>query len=444
MKLQEYFNQKKDQWLSDIQKMDVYYAIMDKNMKKSFQRKRSFLHVKSFVYTSFLLFFLVGFYGMYLFQEPSEDSEWYLLSRLANTNVAQADFVAKIVDFDWSFYIEQWGKTIQTSNIKDWDIVTLKQNAQIVFHINEDTKAKIVWPAKFVINKKWESSYKVALLYWEYVEMSSLQKENKYKIELAVDWLLVAQGENKKPIDFQLVKQWKGHVIKNNWSKLLVSSDDQKATSVGNKQVLAIQGNDISLFDSFEKFAKAVKEKNLSQTFTFLDQLQPEQTPTNDGQTEAEIKVLEGEDLLSIEEENIPDIDLGLVSDEQKVATPEQTQVIESQLSKTLLQRNLDELVVAYKAADTAKFVSAYSELERRISTIAKAFQYSYTLAKWSEQEKISSIISSIQSLSDHITKKFLLPPKYVESLRAIIPVISPLKSLPFEKVTTIENKDVL
>jgi hypothetical protein len=51
-----------------------------------------------------------------------------MLSRLANTNVAQADFVAKIVDFNGSFYIEQAGKTIQTSNIKDGDIVTLKQN----------------------------------------------------------------------------------------------------------------------------------------------------------------------------------------------------------------------------------------------------------------------------------------------------------------------------
>jgi hypothetical protein len=128
MKLQEYFNQQKVHSLSDVQKMNVYYSVMDKNMKKSFQRKRSLLHVKTFVYTSFLLFFLVGFYGMYLFQQPTlEDGEAYLLSRLSNTNVAQADFVAKIVDFEGSFYIEQGGKTLQTSNIKDGDLVTLKK-----------------------------------------------------------------------------------------------------------------------------------------------------------------------------------------------------------------------------------------------------------------------------------------------------------------------------
>lgn len=434
MKLQEYFNQKKDQGLSDIQKMDVYYAIMDKNMKKSFQRKRSFLHVKSFVYTSFLLFFLVGFYGMYFFQQTNiEDSEWYLLSRLANTNVAQADFVAKIVDFDGSFYIEQAGKTIQTSNIKDGDIVTLREDAQIVFHIDDDTKAKIVGPAKFVINKKAQW-YKVALLYGEYVELSSLQKENKHNIELAVDGLLVSQWEKKKPINFQVVKQWKGHVIKNNWAKLLVSSDDQKATSVGNKQVLAIQWNDISLFDSFEKFAKAVKDKNLSQTFTFVEEVKTEIVDTIVWQEE--IKELEEEEILSIDEQEIPNIDLGLVNDEQKIATPEQTKVIEAQLNKSLLQENLDELVIAYKAADQAKFATSYTELERKISTIAKTFQYQYTIAKWTEQEKISTIISTIQDLSDYIAKKYLIPPKYIDSLKAIIPILSPLKSVSFETAT--------
>lgn len=443
MKLQEYFNQKKDHWLSDIQKMDVYYAVMDKNMKKSFQRKRSFLHVKSFVYTSFLLFFLVGFYGMYFFQQPSEDSEWYLLSRLANTNVAQADFVAKIVDFDGSFYIEQAGKTIQTSNIKDGDIVTLKQDAQIVFHIDNDTKAKIVGPAKFVVNKKATWSYKVALLYGEYVEVASLQKENRHIIELALDGLSVAQGESKKPIDFQLVKQGNGHVIKNNGAKLIVTSDDKKATNVGNKQVLAVQGNDISLFDSFEKFAKAVKEKNLSQTFTFLDTVPTEIPSTQEGE-QAEITTLEGEEILSVDEENIPDIDLGLVSDEEVVATPEQTKIIESQLSKTLLNRNLDELVSAYKAADANSFTVSYNELEKRISTIAKTFQYTYTSAKGSEKDKITAMIIAIQNLADHIAKKFLLPPKYVESLKAIIPVLHPLQSLSFEKITTEDINETL
>jgi hypothetical protein len=51
----------------------------------------------------------------------------------------------------------------------------------------------------------------------------------------------------------------------------LISKTDKNnkttQTSLENKQVLAIQKNDISLFDNREKFAKAVQNKNISQTF---------------------------------------------------------------------------------------------------------------------------------------------------------------------------------
>lgn len=443
MKLQEYFNQQKVHSLSDVQKMNVYYSVMDKNMKKSFQRKRSLLHVKTFVYTSFLLFFLVGFYGMYLFQQPTlEDGEAYLLSRLSNTNVAQADFVAKIVDFEGSFYIEQGGKTLQTSNIKDGDLVTLKKWAQIIFHIDNNTKAKILWPAKFVVNKTSTSSYKVALLYGEYVEMSSLQKENNHNIELSIDGLIVAQWETKKPIDFQVVKQGKNHVIKNNGAKLLVTSEDQKATSVGNKQVLAVQWNDISLFDSFDKFATAVKEKNLSQTFTFVDQLEKEEVVGKESK-EQDLKELAGEEILSVNDEEIPNIDLWL-SDGQSVATPEQTKIIETQLNKTLLQNNINEVISSYKWGDGVVFSNSFAQLEKKIITIAKAFQYDYSPAKGTEQERVVALAAGIQKVAEHIQQNYLLPPKYVESIKAIIPDVLQLKGLPFEKVSLEESNNVL
>lgn len=444
MKLQEYFDQHKDHNLSDIQKMDIYRSVMEKNMKKSFQRKRSLLHVKSFVYSSFLLFFLIGFYGMYIFQQPTnDDTEGYMLSRLSNTNVAQADFIAKIVDFDGSFYVEQWGKVIQTSNIKNGDIITLKQDAQIVFHIDNETKAKIVWPAKFVISKKWSNNYKIALLYGEYVEMSSLQKVNKYNIELSVDDLLVSQWENKKPINYQLVRQGDSHVIKNNGAKLIVSSDDKKSTTnVENNQVLAIEGNDISLFDSFEKFAKAVKDKNLSQTFTYTD---IEKTPSietiSDGSEEIQEDtptVLDEEEILNIKDQEVP-TDISIPFDEewqQIITTPEQIETIDTQLSKKSLQNNIDDLVEAYQTSDYSSFTKNFEELSQRISTITRWFGYKYSLPKGTEQEKINSILSNIETLANNIEKDYLLPPKYIESLRNIIPLISPLKDKPFEDIT--------
>ncbi len=435
MKLQEYFTQQKSHWLSDVQRIEIYQMIMEKNMKKSFQRKRSFLHIKSFVYTSFLLFFIVGFYWMYFFQEEDiSDMNSYLISSLSNTNVAQADFIAKIVDFNGTFFIEQSWKSIQTSNIKDWDIVVLNQNAQMIFHIDNDTKAKITGPAKFMINKKSESGYRVILLQWEYLEVSSLKKENTHNIEVSIDNILVSQWENKKPINFQIAKQGKNHVIKNNWAKLVVTSEDKKSTSLSNKQVLSLEWNDISVFDSFEKFTKAIKNENISKTFTFVQQIETDQD--NIIPQDQDIKILNNEEILNIDEkDSLPNIDIGLV-DNQKVITPDQIKVLEQQLYKQFLQENINQLNIAYKESNQVDFENYFDDLEKKISKIAWTFGYEYNNARWSEQEKISKIIVSIQNLADHINKNYLLPPKYVDSLKSILPPLSSLKNIPFDNIS--------
>jgi hypothetical protein len=439
MKLQEYFNQQRNHGLSDIQKIDVYHTIMDKNMKKSFNRKKSFLHIKAFVYSSFLLFFLIGFYGMYFFQQDIEENDWYILSRLSPSNLAQADFVAKIVDFDGNFHIEQAGNIVRSSNIKDGDIITLRESAQMVFHINDDTKAKITGPAKFVINKKSEWSYKINLLYGEYAEISSLTQENKNNIEFTTDGISVAQWE-KKPLHFQFVRNWENHVIKNNWAKLVVTADGKKATNVDNNQVLAVQGNDVSVFDSLEKFAKAVTDKKLSQTFTFVDELPTESiiSPEWEETEVARYKVLDSEALLSIseatiEEKELENVDIGLTSTDQ-VISPDQLKVLDRQLDVASLQTELNQLISAYELGDLSSFTRYFASLEKRFSAAWLAFWYTYSSPKGNEQERIQWLVDVARNLSDHITKSYLLPPKYLEGLKVVISNLGSLKDIPFGK----------
>ncbi len=423
MKLQEYFNQEKSHGLSDAEKMSVYYSVMEKNLQKTYKVKRSFLHVKSLVYGSFLFFILVGFYGMYLFQWPMIEDEWYLLSRLSdNANVAQADFVAKVVDFNGNFYIEQEWKTIQTSNIKDWDIVTLKQNAQVVFHIDDDTKAKITGPARFVIEKTSQSSYKLAMFYGEYIEMSSLQKESKNKYELAVDWLLVSQWDSKKAIDFQLVKQGKTHTLKNNWASLAVISDD-KETNLAEQQVLSMQGDDIAVFDNFDKFAKAVKDKKLSQTFSLLNTIEnTENTTWHDS-----IKELSESEILQIEDKDLPEIDLWFAKN-QTIVTPDQLNLIENWLSDRFVQENVDNLILAYQDWDDIVFSQELEALETKISTIAKEFAFDYKKVSWTEQEKVLNLISLVDNLAKQISTEYSIPPKYIDKITKVSTLLAPIK----------------
>ena len=123
--------------------------------------------------------------------------------------------------------------------------------------------------AKFTIQKKSDNNFRVNLMYGDYVEMKSLQATHVQGVELSVDNLLVSQWSKSSALNYQLVKQGDKRVIKNNGSQLVVmNQNSQNKTSLDGKKILAIQGNDVSLFDNFDKFAKAINDKNLSQTFS--------------------------------------------------------------------------------------------------------------------------------------------------------------------------------
>lgn len=150
MKLQEYFNHQQNLQLSEAEKLDMYHVIMSKQTKRSYLKRRSVLHVRTFAYTSFVVVLLFGFYGMYFFQNQNGD----VVSTMSSVKTVEAGYVAKVVDFNGTFYIEKDGQQYQTSTISDGDIVVLQKNAQIVFNIDEGTQGKITGPAKFTIQKK--------------------------------------------------------------------------------------------------------------------------------------------------------------------------------------------------------------------------------------------------------------------------------------------------
>jgi len=397
----------------------------------------------------------MGFYWMYFSQNnTSLDMEWIIFNQSSNNNTAQADYIAKIVDFNGTFYIEnQLWNIVQTSNITNWDTIIIKEKAQIIFHISDWTKAKIIGPAKFNLQKTNWNSYKLNLIYWEYVEMASLQSKNTQNISISVDNITVSQWEKTKPIDFQLIKQGKNHVIKNNWSKLIVSTPDNKnSTSLGNKQILAIQNNDISLFDSFEKFAKAVKNKDLSQTFVLNDNIIKNSTGTGStGDVELAmnaLKALDDNDILNINENDpvtIPsDIVPVLQVEDKTVASPDQTKLISTQLNKDFLNNNLNQISVAYLQWKKSELDKAILSLDIRLEKIALSFGISYTSPSGDHKAKISSIKSSASKIYSSILDKYLIPPKYTDNLKKISNTMWYLESKVFWSLGTSTTENVI
>ena len=442
----------------------MYHSIMDKQAKRSFLTKRSVLHVKTFTYTSFIVVLLFGFYGMYFFQQnQSLNGDGVFLSSVNDwQSVAQADYIAKVVDFAWTFYIEKDGQTLQTSNINDGDIVVLQDNAQVIFHIDTGTQAKITWPAKFTIQKKTENNYRINVMYGDYVEMKSLQANNVQWVELSVDDILVSQWSKSSPINYQLIKQGQKHVIKNNGSKLIVmNQDSQNKTNLNNKQVLAIQGNDVSLFDSFDKFAKAINNKDLSQTFSLaLNTLSTDDVKlattkqsvdTNEATPTAKMamfKPLVDTEILSIadtdeEEQAIPTLTAVAPTNQKAIPTPEQTNILENKFTPKFVQEDLQEVSIAYFWGE-ASFGASLASLESRIKQVATTFKITYQLSQGSEKERLIYISNKLAELKSSIDTKYFVPPKYLQHIQNTQTWIKYLASQNFGQSQGAPNADII
>lgn len=448
MKLQEYFTEQQNIYLSEAEKLDIYHSIMDKKAKKSFLTKRSLLHIKTFTYSSFMVILLFGFYGVYFFQNQSLNGDGVVFNAGSERSLVQAGYIAKVVDFQGTFYIEKDWEVIQSSTISDGDVVVLQNNAQVVFHIDTGTQAKIIWPAKFTIQKKTEDTFRINLMYGDYVEMKSLQNTQVQGVELSIDDILVSQGSKASALNFQLIKEGEKHIIKNNGSKLIVMSQDSKnKTNVDKKQILALQGNDVSLFDSFEKFAKAINNKDLSQTYslalntavsdvatiiaksdTNVDTETTEATSVtstveNTEPKLASLRPLADTEILGIadigtkEENTMSDISSVVSSDKKTIPTVEQSNLLENKFNPKFIQDNLQDLTLAYLWGKST-FWTTFLNLEGRVKQVADIFKIPYQTSKGSEKEKLIALSNKIGELKISIEAKFFLPPKYLQNLQ--------------------------
>lgn len=437
---------------------------MVKKMKTHFHKKRSLLHVKSFVYSLVAMFFLFSFYGTYFFTDRYTEYEGLIMWP---ENAVQADYIAKVVEFDGSFYIEHKGKRVQTSNIQDGDVVTLKENAQLVFHINEATKAKLIWPAQFSIEtiEEWESpSYKLNIIKGDFIEVKSLEEKPNQKIQVNLEDVMMVQEANGKPIDYQLVKADEGHIVKNNGWQLLVTTMDkdhkEQKTNVNKQQVLAIQENDITLYDDVDKFAIAMREKNISQTFTLntpqeailIDPTITTETGSEQGDiTTAWITELTLDAILLAED---VEVDQGVSSqlssllwDTEKVISPSQNEVIRSTLDKNLLLSDINKLYVGIQQWDSKSLDSAYSNLEKKISNLYSQFDMKYispSLA--SVKDKLISLKGAVQEFNSSVSSQYSMPPKYSDNLNILSNRLNYLagQSLWLDEENAVKNREKL
>jgi len=425
MKLNDYFQAQKNHILTDVDKLELYQKFLYKRTTKSPIKRFSFVHAKSFVYTMVVGILIVGVYGMY-FLNGSIDTPRFSIH--SNVNTVQADYIAKVIDFNGNFSIEHQGVLAQTTNIGNGDTILLKEWAAMVFEIDSGTKSKILGPAKLTLQQITEpdspTKYRINLIYGDFIQMEGTGTVQN--VELSVDDILIRQGDQTKPVNFQLINQNGNRILKNNGPKLIITKNgDQKETQVNNKEVLAMQNNDITLFKSRNTFTTAMQKWDISQTFalnkaeyTDIKTTVGDTTGTQDGETPVSLLSLlapQTQDTTTSSTDNTTAISqdiASLMGDTKKVPTPDQINLLRWSLNSEFLKEDFQKAVTARNVGDQDAYNAIVQKIRWEIQQIDKSFGLNYSDSS-SLQDNISALISSLQTNYD-------IAPSYIISLQSI------------------------
>jgi len=132
MKLQEFFDTQKHINLSDIDKLDLYQNILYKKTKKTALKRVSFFYTKNIAYSMIVWILLFWVYGVYFINNGNlEDYNRFSIIK-SSTNIAQADYIAQVIDVKGNFFIEHDWILRQTNNISNGDTIYITQRKHTI------------------------------------------------------------------------------------------------------------------------------------------------------------------------------------------------------------------------------------------------------------------------------------------------------------------------
>ena len=290
----------------------------------------------------------------------------------------------------------------------------------MVFEINSGTKSKIIGPAKLTLQKiseTEETKYRIDLVYGDFIEMEG--NTTQQNVELSVNDMLIKQADTNKPVNFQFINNGAGHIIKNNGAALLVSKNgNTKETQVNNKQVFAMQNNDITVFKDRNTFTTEVKKGNVSQTFA-LNTNANIKTEVKDSSGSKEESPISFMALLSATEgntnkwetnETISKDITSLLESSKKILTPEQNTTLRGTLNGGFLSDDISNIYINYVEGNKENYTTQLQKIEEKIQQLYKSFDMTYP-------GKLSDAITNLET---NIKTNYEVPPKYLHNLLVI------------------------
>lgn len=375
MKLQEFFDTYKHTNYTDIEKLNLYQNILYKKSKKHSLKRMVFIPAKYTLYSMFLIVLLVGVYGVYFINNGIQDDRRFAINS-NYTNIAQADYIAQVIDVQGKFFIEHDGDLIQTNTIRNGDTILLRSGTQLSFEINSGTQSKIIGPAKLIIQQTQDEHYKLNLIYGNFIQMEGNERKEQ-TIEVAINDITIKQEDKKQPLNFKFVKNGNNQIFQNNGANIIVTKNNGAETTrkVTNNQVVAIQNNDIQVFANIDSFTKAVQNKDISQTFTFVDQ---ENYSNTESDETALLSLLATNTNIDNNEEITKNIS-SVLTDDKKILEPIQDDKLRTSIYNNSYTTEITTLSNAFRQGNDELFSATYTKIEKRIQTIYQIFGTKYT-----------------------------------------------------------------
>lgn len=412
MKLKDYFQNKQEFQLSENDKLALYEKIISQQKRKSLSRM---VKVKYFAYWLILVVLLFGIYWVYF--DADWDINWLAVQNPVNQ--VNADYIAKVVNFNGTYYVQHDWKLTRTSNISNWDNVILKKWSEIVFDIDSWTKAKLTWPARFSLEQN-ENGYQLLIAEWDFIQMESLEPEST-PVEISV-WndftvssakntnLLITKADN----EYKVNNQWWDIKVTKNW----------KETQVKAKELVAIKENDITLIQNPEQFQTAFVEQKINQTFEIKES-------DNEKLTENLIKEISTWTTVKIENTWLAE-ELW-ISDSKKIPTEEQTKSLYSILDKNSLMWNLETMRESRKLWNEKDYYYNKAQIDGKIQKLYTTFGITYQKL-W--------IKSDIENLIENLNNSYHIPNTQISNLKTIINWIDYIENSEFGTFATTSDNE--
>ena len=381
MKLETYFYQEGNKKLSDERKIALYQRICEERSRVShnLERTKILRTRKIYAFLSFVLIF--SFLWIYFWDFPKliEYRAFWAEKNPTWSHVVSADYIAEVLEINGDYIIEKEGKTFQNSVLFDWDLITSKENAKIIFNINDNIKTEIQWPAKFTISKVSEWKYHLFLMEWDFLKIDSDESFDILQVE--TDEMTIETNKDEK-VALTLTKVDHRTELENKWSSLLVKdkTNQEEEITLEPEKLLTMEANDITHITDIKEFATALTSKwNLTYTTTLPkeDTIEWDLNEKTPEVTDIETLIKENDDFLTSNsaipgeiEENISS-DLAYNADEKVVPTENQLSQITAALNSSFLMWDVKELYLAKESWDSNKIASAYRNILWRVKAVA-------------------------------------------------------------------------